>query len=229
LILLQINMTKINSPKKLSPAPGADSNNSELLKKSIDELPSPSSSSASELLVPSLVTQDFSKKSELSPSKTRQREAKPGEAKESETKQPESPKTLASDTAIFLKRKRARWLEQKNGSLPEASNPSETSEEFSGPEDDERTAPIHAKTQAEVIFSKFGSATRLHLVFLAIGRPYNKATIYKWAYPRSKGGSNGWVPTRAWPDVLAAARYFGVFITSEEMDPRSYLPKKPFK
>lgn len=84
------------------------------------------------------------------------------------------------------------------------------------------------KTQAEAIFEKFGNASRLCAILKALGRPYNKATLYKWTYPRTKGGTNGWVPTKAWPDVLAAARYFGVFITSEEMDPRSYIPRKPF-
>jgi len=88
--------------------------------------------------------------------------------------------------------------------------------------------PPPIKSQAETLFEKFGNASRLHACLNALKRPYNKATLYKWTYPRSKGGTGGWVPTSAWPDVLAAARYYGVLITSEEMDPRSYLPKKRF-
>ncbi len=100
-----------------------------------------------------------------------------------------------------------------------------------GLETDPETEEIPEKlpTQAERIFAKFGNATRLHQYLVAIGRPYNKASIYKWSYPRSKGGTNGWIPTRAWPDILAVARYEGVFISSEEMDPRTYEKQRRFK
>jgi hypothetical protein len=96
----------------------------------------------------------------------------------------------------------------------------------------EQTNVIHAQeplTQAEAVFQKFGGPTRLYLALRELGRIYNRSSLYKWAYPRSKGGTGGWVPTSAWADVLAAARLEGVFITSDEMDPRYYLPKKAFK
>ncbi len=83
--------------------------------------------------------------------------------------------------------------------------------------------PHLRRTQSRVIFEKFGGVVPLYTLLKALGRPYNKATLYKWTYPRTKGGTGGWVPTHAWPDILAAARMDGVFITSEEMDPRTYV------
>lgn len=75
-------------------------------------------------------------------------------------------------------------------------------------------------TQAERIIQKFGGARRLSLILNTLGLKRNTASIYKWTYPRAKGGTGGFIPTSAWPDLLRAARFEGIVISSREMDPR---------
>lgn len=74
--------------------------------------------------------------------------------------------------------------------------------------------------QAERVIRKFGNARRLWRVLMDLGIRYEVSTIYKWAYPRSKQGRGGMIPSRAWGDILKAARSEGVVITSEDFDPR---------
>lgn len=83
-------------------------------------------------------------------------------------------------------------------------------------------------TQAERIIHKFGGARELARLFAACGCPRDPATIYKWTYnsgPNRKDGTNGLIPTQAWPDLFRVARYSGVMITAEDMDPRPTLVK----
>jgi hypothetical protein len=82
----------------------------------------------------------------------------------------------------------------------------------------EENTRLHS--QAERIIKKFKNARVLSRILTEIGRPRDKSTIYKWLYPRNRQGTGGLVPTKAWDDVLAAARYEGIIITSEDMDPR---------
>lgn len=77
------------------------------------------------------------------------------------------------------------------------------------------------RTQAHRVFLKFGGVTNLFDALTAIGEPRQLNAIYKWLYPREKGGSDGLVPTSAMPDVLKAARMFGIVLTSEDLDPRA--------
>jgi len=87
-------------------------------------------------------------------------------------------------------------------------------------ENRERLAEFRTLSQAERIISKFGGARDLAKALKAIGRERNFATIYKWTYPRGPNGTGGVIPTAAWPDIMAAARYCGVLITAEDLDPR---------
>lgn len=82
----------------------------------------------------------------------------------------------------------------------------------------EENTRLHS--QAERIIKKFGTPRILGRILEEIGRKRNYATIYKWLYPKSKDGRGGLIPTSAWDDILAAARYEGIIITSEDMDPR---------
>ena len=84
-------------------------------------------------------------------------------------------------------------------------------------------------TQAERIIKKFGGPGRLASILEQIGRSKHRSSIYKWVYPREKGGTGGLVPTAAWPDVFAAARFEGVLITAEDIDPRPQLIKQKRK
>jgi hypothetical protein len=83
--------------------------------------------------------------------------------------------------------------------------------------EDEAGAP---ETQAERIIRKFGGVPRLLELLRIVGKPRNKASVYKWTYPASKGGTGGLIPTSAWPAILLAARLDGILITSQDMDPR---------
>ncbi len=77
------------------------------------------------------------------------------------------------------------------------------------------------ETQAERILRRFGGARRLAYILQTIGRPRNFSTIYKWTYPKERGGTGGFIPYTSWNDILAAARAEGILISSEDMDPRS--------
>ncbi len=74
--------------------------------------------------------------------------------------------------------------------------------------------------QAERIIKKFGNARALSRALQALGDPKKSrspAVIYRWTYPRSRGGTAGRIPSNALDDVLAAARLEGIFITPEDL------------
>jgi hypothetical protein len=78
-------------------------------------------------------------------------------------------------------------------------------------------APL--QTQAHRLFEKFGGAMRLVAALKACGCPRARWTVFKWAYPLSKGGTGGLIPSRAWPDILYAARCEGVVLDKDVFDP----------
>lgn len=90
--------------------------------------------------------------------------------------------------------------------------------------------PIAPKySQAARIIAKFGNARGLaaaiarHTSWKSIA-PSN---VYRWNYPKEKGGTGGIIPTASQPFVIEAARLEGVFITTEDWDPRPRaLPTK---
>jgi hypothetical protein len=80
-----------------------------------------------------------------------------------------------------------------------------------------------ALTQAGRIFVKFGGAMRLSEILTQIGRPRAYATVFRWDYPKEKGGTGGIIPGSAWPSIMLAARFEGIFLSSEDLDPRKQL------
>lgn len=44
--------------------------------------------------------------------------------------------------------------------------------------------------------------------------------IYKWTYPREKGGTGGLIPHRRQIELMVAAKQRGVVLTSEDFFPR---------
>lgn len=80
--------------------------------------------------------------------------------------------------------------------------------------------PKHLKqepaTQAEHVIARFGGPIELAA---AIG--YTAAAVYKWTYPRHKGGCHGLIPTRALDRILTTARLFGVLLTANDLKPRT--------
>jgi hypothetical protein len=81
--------------------------------------------------------------------------------------------------------------------------------------------PSPDPSQAERIIERFGGARALSRIFAAMGINRTPSSIYKWTYPREKGGTDGIIPTSAWPDLLSAARIHGILISEEEFDPRN--------
>lgn len=77
--------------------------------------------------------------------------------------------------------------------------------------------------QAARIIAKFGNARRLSRVLGDIAEIEGNqaiyrspATVYKWTYPRSRGGTGGLIPTSAVPHVRHAARIDGIYLTTED-------------
>lgn len=75
-------------------------------------------------------------------------------------------------------------------------------------------------SQAERILKKFGGAPRLAGLFKTLGIGRNLHGIYKWTYPSERGGTGGVIPHLALRDVLEAARFDGIYLSPEDLDPR---------
>lgn len=72
--------------------------------------------------------------------------------------------------------------------------------------------------QAKNIITKFGGVRALHYALTSVGFEINKATIHKWQYSKTAGGTGGLIPTINWPYILKAARNYGVLITTDDLD-----------
>jgi amino-acid N-acetyltransferase len=83
--------------------------------------------------------------------------------------------------------------------------------------------PPRPRSQAERVIAKFGGPYKLAKAVAALGRAgakLNPATIYRWVYPKAKGGTDGLIPTSSLHLVLEAARYDGIFLSTDDLDPR---------
>lgn len=77
--------------------------------------------------------------------------------------------------------------------------------------------------QAERLFFRFGGVLGLVEALNLAGHPMNETTVRRWAYPESKNGTGGTIPTRAWAAIQAAARLYGLVLTVNDFD---YRPLK---
>lgn len=84
------------------------------------------------------------------------------------------------------------------------------------------TADNEPQSQAKRVFAKFGGVPSLHRALEALGAEHarNIVTIYRWDYPRAAGGCDGVIPSLSMKSVLKAARYEGVLLTPDDLDPR---------
>lgn len=71
------------------------------------------------------------------------------------------------------------------------------------------------KLHCDRIFWKFGGLKRFCTALNASGHKIKLNTLYKWRY---RGGH---VPGKIWPAILLAARYEGIYLSSEDIDPRT--------
>lgn len=68
------------------------------------------------------------------------------------------------------------------------------------------------KTVASNIISKFGGAYKLSEV---IG--IDVSQIYRWTYPKEKGGTGGSIPARHFSTILNDAEKMGIKLSLEEL------------
>lgn len=92
--------------------------------------------------------------------------------------------------------------------------------------------PFNAKqvmiesTQVDRIVSKFGGWKALWNALKTAGFDRDLTALYRWSYPKEKGGAGGVVPTHSMHQILEAARSEGVHLTTEDLDPRSSFKEK---
>lgn len=67
-------------------------------------------------------------------------------------------------------------------------------------------------SQAQNIIAKFGGVPALAK---AAGLSLN--SVYKWTYPKERGGTGGLIPTDKLPAVLDAAQANGIQITVDDL------------
>ncbi len=67
-------------------------------------------------------------------------------------------------------------------------------------------------TQAERIVKKFGGVAGLEIALRAAGKARDISNIYRWIY-------KGLVPSKALMDILLAAKYEGIRLSSDDLSP----------
>lgn len=75
-------------------------------------------------------------------------------------------------------------------------------------------------TQADRLIDKFGGARALTRALQEAGFDINPTSVYRWTYPRDKGGTGGVIPHHSLQQIIVAARNDGIFLTTEDLDPR---------
>ena len=71
--------------------------------------------------------------------------------------------------------------------------------------------------QAAYVIRQFGNAYALAKAMTMVGRRISPSAIYKWTYPRSKGGTGGLIPTSSLPFIFSAAKVWGVVLDETQM------------
>lgn len=81
---------------------------------------------------------------------------------------------------------------------------------------------------AENILKKFGSMKLLKDSLDATmgDKAPNLTTLYRWIYPREKGGTDGQIPTKNIPNIMLAARFAGVMLEPEDFYPTREMPSE---
>ena len=77
------------------------------------------------------------------------------------------------------------------------------------------------QSQAERVIAKFGGARKLYRLLKEIDPEccWNPSSIYRWTYPREKGGTGGVIPSRAMKIIVKAARLHGVLVDGDDFFP----------
>lgn len=83
-------------------------------------------------------------------------------------------------------------------------------------------ADLPSSQQAANVIVRFGGAYALSRALAGLQDPRalrHPSVIFRWTYPRTRGGTDGMIPNAAWPYVKRAARFVGIFLTSDEVQP----------
>lgn len=88
--------------------------------------------------------------------------------------------------------------------------------------------------QALRIIEKFGGPLQLQHALELIEDPSQArslASIYKWTYSKTNGGTGGLIPQNALQAVIRAARLSGICITNDDLfgDPDANMPRRARK
>lgn len=71
--------------------------------------------------------------------------------------------------------------------------------------------------QAAHIIGKFGGARRLaELLTDAAGTKVAPSIVYRWTYPRDRGGTHGFIPTQKVPQIMQLADLLGIELTTDD-------------
>lgn len=86
---------------------------------------------------------------------------------------------------------------------------------------DEQDGKSELRSQAQRVIDKFGGHRRLAAILNSIDPKFsrNPTSLYRWTYPRERGGTAGVIPTSALPLIIKAARIEGIFLTAEDFYP----------
>lgn len=72
--------------------------------------------------------------------------------------------------------------------------------------------------QARRIIKKFGNEGILaDLLSAYTGKPVSRSTIYRWTWPRSRGGTGGFVPSQKMRLLARIARQEGILLTPNDV------------
>ena len=70
------------------------------------------------------------------------------------------------------------------------------------------------------VIEKFGGVRRLCEALNDVGEySWNPSSVYRWTYPREKGGTGGVIPTKALEILSRAARLHGIFLEADDFLP----------
>lgn len=77
------------------------------------------------------------------------------------------------------------------------------------------------QTQAQRVIAKFGGAYKLAQALnrLEPEKRRDPSNVFRWTYPRTKGGTGGMIPAGAMLDVLDAAKSEGILLTPDDFYP----------
>lgn len=73
--------------------------------------------------------------------------------------------------------------------------------------------------QAQTVIDLFGGARRLCAALKGVGMERDPSCVYRWNYPKAKGGTGGLIPLKDFHFVLKAAEKQGIKLPRAVVSP----------